>query len=209
MEQTTKPLQKEEILEDTIQRARASLSRRSFLWKGLAIGGVTIGTELVTSNVSASAKELNQKNVQISLAGQSDWRWCNKCQGLFFAGNSTTGTCPTGGGHNYSGSGNYSLGDFVGGSFQDRWRWCNKCQGLFFAGNPTSGVCPAGGGHNYSGSQDYYLNEGVTVRGQQSDWHWCNKCQGLFFAGNPTSGVCPAGGSHNDSGSGNYSLSDH
>jgi hypothetical protein len=43
--------------------------------------------------------------------GESGWTYCNKCQGLFFAGTPdlTSGTCPAGGGHNYSGSGNYGL----------------------------------------------------------------------------------------------------
>jgi hypothetical protein len=39
---------------------------------------------------------------------QSNWRWCNKCQGLFFGGNPNP-KCPAGGAHNKTGSGNYSL----------------------------------------------------------------------------------------------------
>jgi len=42
-------------------------------------------------------------------AQDENWRRCNKCQGLFYTGNPTFGTCPTGGGHDYSGSANYSL----------------------------------------------------------------------------------------------------
>ena len=38
-----------------------------------------------------------------------NWRWCRKCQGLAFAGNST-GACPAGGPHDFTGSNNYSLG---------------------------------------------------------------------------------------------------
>ena len=34
--------------------------------------------------------------------------WCNRCNGLFFAG-FNAGICPVGGGHNKSGSGNYSV----------------------------------------------------------------------------------------------------
>jgi hypothetical protein len=87
---------------------------------------------------------------------QSDWRWCNKCQGLFFEGHNL-GVCPTGGTHNDGGSGDYvlsNIGDPSGG--QPNWRWCNKCQGLFFAGN-NLGVCPTGGTHDDSGSSDYVL----------------------------------------------------
>ena len=27
---------------------------------------------------------------------QDNWRWCNKCEGLSFTGNSKPGTCPSG-----------------------------------------------------------------------------------------------------------------
>jgi len=92
------------------------------------------------------------------LATQDNWRWCNKCQGLFFAGNNTPGKCPLGGGHSNQGSGNYILTQGSG-SGQGNWRWCNRCQGLFFAGNFTTGFCPPGGGHNYKGSGNYFLNQ--------------------------------------------------
>ena len=40
---------------------------------------------------------------------QYNWRWCNRCQGLFYAGNPGTGLCPAGGGHNYLNSQNYMM----------------------------------------------------------------------------------------------------
>ena len=131
-------------------------------------------------------------------SGQSNWRWCNKCQGLFFAGNNL-GVCSAGGTHNDSGSGNYLLSG--SGSGQSNWQWCNKCQGLFFGGN-NLGACPAGGTHDPSGSGGYALPDSGSG---QPNWRWCNQCQGLFFAGNNL-GVCPAH-SHNDTGSDNYVLS--
>lgn len=39
-------------------------------------------------------------------SAQRGWRWCNKCQGLFFSGNGV-GSCPAGDGHDSSGSGLY------------------------------------------------------------------------------------------------------
>lgn len=89
--------------------------------------------------------------------GQSNWRWCNKCQGLFFAGNFTTGTCPAGGGHDYTGSLNYTLNNFslLGGD--NNWRWCAKCQGLFTIAFVLVSPCPAGGTHDASGSGTYTL----------------------------------------------------
>ena len=42
--------------------------------------------------------------------GQSDWRWCNKCAGLFYGGNDTRGRCPTDGNeHSRQGSADYTL----------------------------------------------------------------------------------------------------
>jgi hypothetical protein len=43
-------------------------------------------------------------------SGQDDWRWCDQCEGLWFAGNGTFGVCPAaGGGHSESGSGDYFI----------------------------------------------------------------------------------------------------
>jgi len=86
---------------------------------------------------------------------QSNWRWCNKCQGLFFGGNPNP-VCPAGGPHDSTGSGNYALVLDTAADGQPDWRWCNKCQGLFFGGNPNP-VCPAGGPHDSAGSGDYVL----------------------------------------------------
>jgi hypothetical protein len=41
--------------------------------------------------------------------GQQGWRWCRKCQVLFFNGNGHFGICPCGGGHDPTGSGAYTL----------------------------------------------------------------------------------------------------
>ena len=91
---------------------------------------------------------------------QDNWRWCNKCQGLAFAGFPSQGACPAGGLHNHFLSGDYVLIQDVpvGGGQQDNWRWCNKCQALAFAGIPSPGACPAGGLHNHFLSGDYVLS---------------------------------------------------
>jgi len=57
--------------------------------------------------------------------GQSNWCWCYKCSGLFFAGNVAPGACPAGGQHDGSQSGDYTL------AFTNPlvpvavWQWCN------------------------------------------------------------------------------------
>ncbi|HUF75111.1 MAG TPA: hypothetical protein VMM35_02485, partial [Longimicrobiales bacterium] len=48
-------------------------------------------------------------------AGQQNWRWCQMCEGLFFAGNNSLGVCPANPhGHDGSRSGNYFLPMFHG-----------------------------------------------------------------------------------------------
>ena len=136
---------------------------------------------------------------------QPDWRWCSKCQGLWFAGRPTAGVCPAGNSHSRQGSGNYALlNNEPNAPGQHNWRWCNKCMGLFFRGH-NPGKCPAGGGHNYVGSGDYaVINQQPSAPGQHG-WRWCNKCQGMWFSGHGT-GKCPAGNGHDPAGSGDYAL---
>jgi hypothetical protein len=42
---------------------------------------------------------------------QVGWRWCHKCQGLFYGPNVKKSVCPAGGAHDSTGSGNYELTD--------------------------------------------------------------------------------------------------
>jgi hypothetical protein len=143
---------------------------------------------------------------------QGHWRWCNKCQGLFFPFSNDPGPCPAGGQHNPAGSDNYVLRFTTGAAQpgQSNWRWCTKCNGLAFAGNPSLGSCPAGGLHEHTGSFDYVLLLASDPAEQmQSNWRWCTRCQGLAFAGSPSLGPCPAGGLHDHTGSDNYFLDEH
>ncbi len=135
---------------------------------------------------------------------QNNWRWCHKCQGMYFAGHNA-GVCPAGGTHDHTGSGNYRIShDLTVPYGQTNWRWCHKCQGMYFAGN-SAGVCPAGATHDHTGSGNYNLvHDGGNFAGQ-SNWRWCHKCQGLYFAAT-NAGVCPAGAGHDHTGSGNYTL---
>lgn len=92
---------------------------------------------------------------------QGGWRWCHKCQGLFFAGNPSQGVCPFDSKfHDSSQSGHYAIVLDDGASIvgQTYWRWCYKCQGFFFWGNPSQGVCPKDNQpHDASQSGKYQL----------------------------------------------------
>lgn len=96
----------------------------------------------------------------MALQMQREWRWCSKCQGLWYGGN-PAGPCPAGGSHIKTGSGNYSLVlDSASPAGQTDWRWCSKCQGLWYGGNPP-GPCPAGANHIKAGSGEYRINMAV------------------------------------------------
>jgi hypothetical protein len=141
------------------------------------------------------------------MSGQTGWRWCRKCEGLFFAGNPSQGVCAADiGPHDPNESGAYviDLSDsaVVG---QNLWRWCSTCQGLFFVGGGTLGRCPAGGSHTSDGSGDYILHQQPTGLSTQAGWRWCRDCQGMYFGGG-SGGVCPAGAQHSAEGSGDYVL---
>ena len=133
---------------------------------------------------------------------QGDWRWCNKCEGMFYGPSVDASRCPDGGTHTAGGTYSYWLPYNVPGraSAQGDWRWCNKCQGLFYGGGVATSRCPAGGTHGapaQSGSANYHLSFGIQgVEGSQGDWRWCNKCQGLFYGGGIVDSRCPAGGTH-------------
>jgi hypothetical protein len=135
---------------------------------------------------------------------QDNWRWCQRCSGLFFGG--SLGVCPQGGlipgGHNYHSSGDYSLPqDFDGRPGQSPWFRCHKCQGLFFGRAERAGVCPAGDAHE-RGLHTYVVAHGSGPG--QSGWRWCHKCEGMFFSG--LAGLCPAGDHHDTTGSGAYFI---
>lgn len=87
---------------------------------------------------------------------QDGWRWCWRCQGMFFG--PFVGRCPLGGGHQAVGSSNYAMYVHDGRSprMQVGWRSCGPCQSLFFAGGPIT-ACAAGGAHNPAGSWQYLM----------------------------------------------------
>src|SRR5260370_9889364 len=45
----------------------------------------------------------------VSTQTQQNWRWCSRCNGLYWAGSSTTGVCPGGGAHGPKTGSNYKL----------------------------------------------------------------------------------------------------
>src|SRR5947209_1516855 len=112
------------------------------------------------------------------MASQDNWRWCKRCDGLFYGGNPPQ-VCPSGGAHDASGSPNYTL--FYGeGRGQQEWRWCGLCGGLFYGPGQGASACPAGGTHQgVAGGASYGILSAVANDQRQRNWRWCNKCQGM------------------------------
>jgi Matrixin len=150
-----------------------------------SIGG-SVMFATVSSNLTKRALTADDiAGIRALYPSQPEWRWCHRCQGLFFGGNAGP-KCPAGGAHEKVGSGNYQLAHNLTPTpgWQNDWRWCRKCQGMFFGGNPGS-RCPTGGAHDKVGSGNYsLLNNAPSTSGQQPNWRWCRNCQGLFFGGN-------------------------
>lgn len=106
-----------------------------------------------------------------SSSGQSGWRWCERCAGLYYGGNPSRGRCPVQIEpgrppleHIFRHSG-YVVA--INGSGQPGWKHCTQCEGLFFNGNGSLGQCSvvipgAGrlfdGPHNFAGSANYTLS---------------------------------------------------
>src|SRR5688572_16210239 len=140
-------------------------------------------------------------------ATQRNWRWCRKCQALFFYGHPGTSRCPAGDAHDPTGSGRYTpFFEAPGyGAPQSGWRWCFKCSAMFYGANAGS-VCPVDTEHDKSTSLEYFMPSTAIPDQSQNQWRWCRKCQGMFYGGGSSSGVCPAGSAHSSEGSGNYVL---
>ena len=126
---------------------------------------------------------------------QPDWRFCDKCQSMFFDGYQTKGVCAAGGGHRPNGFNFVLPHDTPSSVGQSDWRYCDKCQSMFFDGYQTKGVCAAGGGHNANGF-NFVLPHDISPSLGQPDWRFCEKCYSMVFDGFQTKGVCAAGGGH-------------
>jgi len=144
--------------------------------------------------------------------GQHRWRWCDKCQGIWFPdGNASV--CPADGKAHNLGTGDYSIGVNPP-DVQANWRKCSRCQSIYYAGN-GAGACAAGpGGHDPGASGSYLMISAVspanTVGNAQTGWlggwRYCKKCGELWMGLNAGS-RCPADSqAHSLADSGEYWL---
>jgi hypothetical protein len=134
---------------------------------------------------------------------QRDWRFCTKCNVMFFDGSGNKGVCPGGGGHNAQGF-MFVLPHDIPASptAQADWRFCDKCFAIFFDSQGPSGFCPVGGdsGHNPQGFAFVLPHDVPASPTAQPDWRFCDKCFAMFFDAAATKGVCPRGEGHHAQG---------
>ncbi len=129
---------------------------------------------------------------------QGQYRYCVKCAGLFWEGQTGfRGHCHRGGSHEPDGV-NYVLPHSLveNPQHQSNWRRCAKCALVFWNGDAANpGLCAAGSVHQAAGFglllQHSSLEHTAT---QQPEWRYCGKCFGLFYDGYGGKGVCPKDG---------------
>lgn len=165
-----------------------TLSRRALLRTAGTGAGVALAGNLLLGRKPAHA---DARSVQFY------WRYCGKCQVMFFDGYPAKGVCAGGDGHASIGY-YFSLPYDVPATATDQpdWRYCGKCQSMFYDGYPQKGRCPAGGGHSAIGYNFVLPHDIAPSATGQSDWRYCRKCQVMFFDGYEQKGLCPAGGGH-------------
>jgi hypothetical protein len=87
-----------------------STCRGLYFGPGVATSACPAGGTHVPQALSGSGDYGLPHNQPATPGSQSDWRWCNKCQGLFYGGGVANSRCPAGGTHSDPAlSGNYSL----------------------------------------------------------------------------------------------------
>jgi Flp pilus assembly pilin Flp len=128
---------------------------------------------------------------------QQEWRFCHKCQVIFFDGSPNKGVCAGGGAHESAGF------DFVlphgvpeTATAQRAWRFCVKCGAMFFDGSPNKGTCPAGGPHAAAGFEFVLPHDVPETATAQRAWRFCVRCGAMFFDGFSNKGACAVGGGH-------------
>lgn len=158
---------------------------------------------LILSGVSILGAVAPLSEVSASIEAQRNWRFCHKCNVLFFDGDRNKGRCPapTGGAHEAIKTAfNFSLALCCEETpkKQKKWRRCLKCQALFFNGFDTKKFpCSAGGNHLTNFDKQYFLVHSVGGDNRrQPDWRFCDRCLVMFFNGFEQKGRCAAGGAH-------------
>lgn len=173
------------------------LDRRRFIGRAL---GLATGLALGGAAVLAMA--------QPAEAGTSSaFRWCRRCQGMWFIAGGNNGHCPVSHwwdhSHYQDGSASYWFVDEQPAVGQDRFgmlmlKWCLTCKAAYFSGG--AGTCPNNSAGHTPSAQTYRIESDLQPPlsnfPKQPGWRRCTKCFGLYFGDNWIDSHCPAGETH-------------
>ncbi len=123
---------------------------------------------------------------------QQDWRYCQKCNALYYDGYPDKGHCQAGGAHvaqGYNFSLSYDAAETP--AAQTAWRYCAKCNVMYYDGYPDKGQCVAGGGHAAQGYNFTLPHDIPSNSNAQAAWRYCQNCHAMFYDGYSTKGHCP------------------
>lgn len=174
-------------------QGNGDLSRRG-LMKSLAVAGgaMLLGGATVLATPS-----------QAHAAADRNFRWCRRCQSLWFIAGGNNGHCPVhhwwDHNHYQDGSAIYGFIDVTRPAFADDsfgqilLKWCLTCKAAYFWQHPASvpwqnRVCPNNSaGHTPSASTyriEMEQRPPLSSFRKQADWRRCANCKVLYFIGN-------------------------
>ncbi|WFB09783.1 hypothetical protein LRS74_24095 [Streptomyces sp. LX-29] len=167
------------------------LSRRRLIGGTLAASTTALGAAAFASAAPAVA------------GSSAGFRWCNRCQGMWFRSSGDSGHCPVhhwwDHSHYEEGSGTYWFTDGTPQPGQDRFgmlalKWCLTCKAAYFSGG--RGVCPNNeNGHTPSARTfriETDLQPPLSNFPKQGGWCRCRRCRALFYLPHLGRSHCPA-----------------
>ncbi|MBF6076614.1 twin-arginine translocation signal domain-containing protein [Nocardia beijingensis] len=187
-----------------VRRLPRPVDRRRFLTRAAAAGaGLALGAAIAPKTAFAGSN--------------SGFRWCSRCQNMWFAWGDDQGHCPVSHlwdhSHYQDGSAVYWFVDEQPEIGQDRagmlgLKWCGTCKAAYFSFD--RGVCPNNSEGHTPSAETYRietdLQPPLSDFPKQPGWNRCTKCQVLYFGPNWIDSHCPAGDAHRgaavDSGAG-------
>jgi uncharacterized membrane protein len=167
---------------------RPSASRRGFLTKTLGVAAGAAALALGAGMPASAASD----DVGVQYV-QGNWRFCEKCYGLFYQPHPKEGyECPAGGSHQEQGWNFYlHYGVAAGPNWQADWRYCQGCDQMFWLYHPDANNL-----HTWQGNNFVLQHDVGETAGRQAHWRYCDKCGSLFYWGFAGNGRCRVGGAH-------------
>ena len=112
--------------------------------------------------------------------GQTSWRFCDKCSGMYFEPFTDQSRCPFDGDVHRSAGFVFTLPHDLPDTVdrQRQWRFCTKCTGLFFDGFADKGCCPRDGlGHSAAGIEFGLAHNPGLDGHNHGQWQFCTRCR--------------------------------